>query len=181
MNITPDNVIIVNGRTIKMTPEIVAKLKYEGIIPKYASPFDRVEEGDTYYGFSMSINEPCGFPENKDMYDDKMFDQANYFNNEDFAVMIGLRYRLWRELLKFSYDTDTHMTLRDMEPKNRIGMITPGYVIKYNPQEHEFEAANVALPGICDVVFVDLAAAEEAIEKVVKPFVKQHPKVLMDF
>lgn len=180
MNITPDNCIIVNGRTIKMTPEIVEKLKQEGIIPKYASPFERVKEGDTYWGFGGGINLVTEYTEHKDVFDDQKYRTLNYFNDKDFAVMIGLRNRLWRELLKFSYDTDTHMSLKDMEPKYQDGLIGTAYIIIYNPANKKFVAVNAELPGICDVTFTTLDAAEEAIEKVVKPFIEEHPEMMKD-
>lgn len=180
MNNTSDNCIIVNGRTIEITPEVVEKLKREGIIPKHASPFERVPEDDSYWGFCGNLDVPVECVENRDIFDDHKYTTLNYFNNEDFAVMIGLRNRLWRELLKFSYDTNTHMMLKDMEPEHRRGLITPAYVVKYNPDTQDFEAVNVALPGICDVTFTILDAAEEAIEKVVKPFVEKHPEMMKD-
>lgn len=180
MNNTPDNVIIVNGRTIKITPETVEKLKQEGIIPKHASPFERVKEGDTYWGFGGGINLVNEYSEHKDVFDDQKYKTLNYFNDKDFAVMIGLRFRLWRELLKFSYDTDTHMSLKDMEPEHQRGLITPAYIVKYSPDKQDFDAVNVALPGICDVTFTTRDAAEEAIEKVVKPFVEKHPEMMKD-
>lgn len=180
MNITPDNCIIANGCMIEITPEIVEKLKREGIIPKHASPFERVKEDDIYWAFSGNCERPFEHTENNDMFDDQKYETLNYFNNEDFAVMIGLRFRLWRELLKFSYDTNTHMMLKDMEPEHQRGLITPAYVVKYNPDTRDFEAVNAELPGICDVTFTTLDAAEEAIEKVVKPFIEEHPEMMKD-
>lgn len=176
----PDNCIIANGCMIEITPEIVEKLKQEGIIPKYASPFERVKEGDIYWAFSGNCERPFEHTENNDMFDDQKYETLNYFNNEDFAVMIGLRFRLWRELLKFSYDISAHMMLKDMEPEHHLGLITPAYVVKYNPDTQDFEPVNVALPGICDVTFTTLDAAEEAIKKVVKPFVEKHPEMMKD-
>ena len=180
MNNTPENAIIINGRTIEITPEIAEKLKREGIIPKCPSPFNRVDEGETYWSFSCSFNRPVEHIEENDTFDDNKYETLNYFNDKDFAVMIGLRFRLWHELLKFSYDIGAHMMLSDMEPKQRRGLIVPAYVIKYNPDTKDFEPVNVALPGICDVTFTTLDAAEEALEKVVKPFVEQHPEMMKD-
>lgn len=180
MNNTPDNCIIVNGRTIKMTPEIVEKLKRDGIIPKHASPFERVEEDDIYWAFSGNCERPFEHTENNDTLDDLKYETLNYFNNEDFAVMIGLRFRLWRELLKFSYDTNTHMSLKDMEPKYQGDWIGMAYVVKYIPDEKDFIVSGLARPGICDVTFTTREAAEEAIEKVVKPFIEEHPEMMKD-
>lgn len=180
MNNTPDNCIIVNGRTIEITPEVVEKLKQEGIIPKHASPFERVPEDESYWAFSGNFEKPFEHTENNDMFDDQKYETLNYFNDKDFAVMIGLRFRLWRELLKFSYDTDTHMSLKDMEPKYQDGLIGTAYIIIYNPANKKFVAVNAELPGICDVTFTTLNAAEEAIEKVVKPFIEEHPEMMKD-
>lgn len=175
-----DNCIIVNGRTIEMTPEILEKLKREGIIPKCPSSFNRVDEGETYWSFSCNFNTPTEHIEENDPFDNNKYETLNYFNDKDFAVMFGLRFRLWRELLKFSYDTDTHMTLKDMEPEHQRSLITPAYVVKYNPDTKDFDTVNVVLPGICDVTFTTYDAAEEAMEKVVKPFVEQHPEMMKD-
>lgn len=180
MNNTPDNCIIVNGRTIKMTPEIVEKLKQEGIIPKYTSPFERVPEDESYWGFCGNIDVPVECVENRDIFDDHKYTTLNYFNDKDFAVMIGLRFRLWRELLKFSYDTNTHMSLKDMEPKYQGDWIGMAYVVKYIPDEKDFIVSGLARPGICDVTFTTREAAKEAIEKVVKPFVEKHPEMMKD-
>lgn len=175
-----DNCIIVNGRMIEITPEVVEKLKQEGIIPKCASPFERVKEGDIYWAFSGNCERPFEHTENNDMFDDQKYETLNYFNDKDFAVMIGLRFRLWRELLKFSYDTDTHMSLKDMEPKDECDLIIPAFVVKYSPEDKNFEAVSIVPPGICDVTFATREAAEEAIEKVVKPFVEKHPEMMKD-
>lgn len=176
----PDNCIIVNGCTIEITPEIVEKLKQEGIIPKCPSPFNRVDEGDTYWAFSCNFNMPTEHIEENDTFDGNKYTTLNYFNDKDFAVMIGFRFRLWRELLKFSYDIGAHMMLKDMEPEHERDSIIPAFVIKYNPDTKDFEPVNVSLPGICDVTFTTLDAAEKAIEKVVKPFIEKHPEMMKD-
>lgn len=180
MNNTPDNCIIVNGRAIEITPEIVEKLKQEGIIPNHASPFERVPENKQYWGLTSKLDMPVGYIENNDIFDDTNYKTLNYFNDKDFAIMIGLRFRLWRELLKFSYDTGAHMSLKDMKPKYQSGLIATAYIIIYNPATQDFVAVNAELPGICDVTFTTLDAAKEAIEKVVKPFIEEHPEMMKD-
>lgn len=164
-----ENYIVINGKKMDLTEEQLKQLRIE--VRK--NPFGRVSNTEDYY----YINSNDCVTRTFDTYsrlDTALHDHGNYFNGEAFAEQVALRQLLNRKLLKFSYDTDTHMTFAEMKSTN-CGHINPAYVIKYNPKEKDFTVLVVHRPGICDVTFSTLEAAEEAIEKVVKPFCQAAP------
>lgn len=170
-----ENYLVINGKKTELTKE---QLKQLGIEVR-KNPFKRVKEHGSYYRITEYGN-VANLVETGDSLDYRLYENVNYFNDESFANQVALRQLLYRKLLKFSYDADTHMTFAEMKSTN-CGHINPAYVIKYNPKEKDFTVLVVHRPGICDVTFSTLEAAEEAIKKVVQPFVKRHPAMLKDF
>lgn len=41
------------------------------------------------------------------MVDEDMYNNTNYFNDEDFTNQVMLHQKLYRKLLKYAYDNDT--------------------------------------------------------------------------
>lgn len=159
-----ENYIVINGKKAELTEEQLKKL---GIDPKRRNPFDRVEVGEIYFiitGYS-SVNDY------KDMDDgeDKIFhENANYFNDEDFANQLLLHELLNRKLLKYAYDNEAEDVDWDGERKH--------YFIYRQVVGRCFDVSNVINFKRQEVYFSKREIAKQAIVDVVKPFMAKHPE-----
>lgn len=105
-----ENYIILNGKRTELTDE---QLKLLGI-ERPSNPFERVDKLELYYYISGRDDICCmwdGFATEDKLH----FDNANYFNDEDFANRVMLHQQLYRKLLKYSYDNDAEVTEEDLK------------------------------------------------------------------
>lgn len=157
-----DNYAVINGKRIELTDEQVKAL---GIERK--NPFERVAKEEMYC-FIDALDEVHWFSDDMDQCDDESFECSNYFNDEDFAKQVALHQRLYRKLLKFSYDNG----LEDNQTWNKVNC---HYYIGYNINEDRFYVDSKVAFKHNDVWFCSRDSAKRAIEEVVKPFMKEHP------
>lgn len=176
-----ENKITINGKTFeldKMSPEFRHMLAELGVIhEEKRSPFERAELGGTYWSFTRHINEPTELPEFEDSFDNRAFEEANYFTDKEFAKKLALKFELWRRLLRYAYNNKVYMPIKDIAVDALCNM---AWVARYNPEEKKFTSWIVCEPGLCEVPFTSQAVANAAIEKVINPFVEQHPEILED-
>lgn len=85
-----------------------------------------------------------------------------------FGKQVGLHEYLQRKLLKFAYENG----YEDSEPWDDE---TAHYSIYYDTVINSFEVAPIIGNKYFEVYFSCEEGAEQAIEKVVKPFMKEHP------
>ena len=153
------NYIVINGKKMKLTEE---QLKLLGL--KINNPFMRVTENDKYFaiegdGVIAAYKDTCGF-------DDRRYENANYFNDESFAKQVALHQLLYRKLLKFAYENECE----DTQPWDGD---TLHWYIEYDYEAHGF-FCNRCYRKTFGVYFSTEECANRAIEEVIKPFMKEH-------
>lgn len=164
--------LTVNGRSIVLTKDIIDEL-LEVINKKMSevveNPFARAPYGKQYYYI-----DDCGrvddIVEAAQEMDDKYYSNVNYFQNKSTAWQVVLCQLLNRKLLKFTYDNNCVDTVE-------WGDSNVHWFIYYNCDAKEYQAAGTAVVHqFSTVYFSTKEAAEQAIDEVVKPFMKEHPE-----
>ena len=160
-----DNYIMLNGKKIPLTDEQVKLIQAD--VPE-KSPFDRADEGETYYFVDYQFDVERS-NESKTPVDDYTYSSANYCTDKDImkqhALHMLLNNLLWRYSMTHGGDKiDWH----DMcEAKYRIF-----YDCKVNNFQVDYSSAT---RNIGAVYFTVPKIAEAAIEEIVKPFIAEHP------
>lgn len=156
--------LTIDGKEVQLTDE---QLKMLGIETR-KNPFDRVDDGGSYY-FIDSFDEVICVTDDANHYDDMSFKCANYFNDEAFAKQVVLHQLLYRKLLKYAYDNE-------FEDEEWNGTKMHAYII-YNFTRNDYDirwTRNEKEPGT--VYFKTPTMATAALNEVVMPFVKEHPE-----
>ena len=161
-----DNYIVINGKKAELTEEQLKKL---GIKVEKEIPFaKRINNGSYYYISARGIIE--SETEEGDCIDTCLYDNANYFNDEDFAEQVALHQLLYRKLLKYAY---THDDFAD----DWTDLNSPKYFISESINKNTFSVNwNYTTKHGFDVYFTSEEVAEQAIMYVVIPFMKEHPE-----
>lgn len=158
-----DNYIVINGKRTELTDE---QLKALGIEVR-KNPFERVEPGDDYY-YVSSNNDVGVYTDSSEGMDNRLYAVSNYFNEKKFANQVAIHQRLYRKLLKFSYDNDC-------EDKEWNGT-NDHWLILYYPLNDDFVIANVQCVKEYTVYFSTEEGASRAINEIVRPFMKEYPE-----
>lgn len=77
------------------------KMDFEEI-KEMKNPYTRVDYKDWYYAIERA-GSVTSLADNSD-YDDRMFNNANYFNNKEYAEYINFKETLMRRLDKFAWE-----------------------------------------------------------------------------
>ena len=159
-----ENYIVIGGKKAELTEE---QLKALGIEPKRKNPFDRVGLGERFFIIS-SFNGVSDYKDTDSEEDNIFHENANYFNDEDFANQVLLHELLNRKLLKYAYDNEAEDCEWD------------GY------REHYYIWINMRIKGYGTgidverkdqkIYFSKREVAEQAFKDVVKPFIEKHPE-----
>lgn len=129
------------------------------------NPFDRVNNNERYCFIDSNdeIHQEC---ESNDSFDDELYERSNYFNNKDFAKQVMLHQLLYRRLLKFKLERESQKTkISNMSYFVNLDKTNILYV----------EEVFTANRGCNGVHFNEPSTAELALNKVVKPFLKEYP------
>ena len=156
--------LTIDGEEVQLTYE---QLRMLGIIEKEKRPFERTYYGCSYFCIS-SFGDVDSYCDYNDCTADAYFKAVNYFSTQPFANQVALHQLLYRKLLKFSYENKC----ADVEWNGRNNH----WCIYYNPDDLKYCVAGFVSHKFDSVWFSSEDAAERAIEEVVKPFVKEHPK-----
>lgn len=131
------------------------------------NPFNsELKSGDNYFIVDEGVKTSCYEP----ITGKHRLNSANSFNDKDFAKQVYLHELLNRKLLKYAYDNEAEDCSEwDCENlhyhiifSNRIDKFFVGY-------DDSNKYSNI-------VYFSNSEVAEQAIEDVVKPFIKEHPE-----
>lgn len=162
-----ENYIVINGKKAELTEE---QLKQLGIEIK-ENPFDRTKKNELYYFIDM-VDRITKAPEWDDKIDSICYDNANYFNNKDFANQVMLHQQLYRKLLKYAYDNDAEVTKEDWQTDS-----TKKYAVKYVHFDGTFRIYSAyQIKDLGVVYFKDEDTAINSLEDVIHPFMKKHPE-----
>lgn len=158
-----ENYIVINGKKVKLTEE---QLKTLGIELKRKNPFDRVEVGERYF-IITGYNSVSDYKDMDNEAENIFHENANYFNDEDFANQVLLHELLNRRLLKYAYDNEAEDGEWDGDREHHY--ISMGALTK---------TLDIGTDIRCKgnkIYFSKQEIAYSAIEDVVKPFMAKHP------
>lgn len=158
--------LMLNGKRIDLTPEQLATL---GIETPKKSPFERQKAGNDYY-FITDDGHIYPAIEGETEDDDDLFAVANYCTDESIMEQRALHEILNRRLWRYSMEHDgDKIKWADRRFK---------YSIYMSHFENKACTCGTAIAGqvIGAPYFFTLAAAEAAIEEIVKPFMEEHPE-----
>lgn len=165
---TMNNYIVINGKKAELTEEQLKQLGIE-VEEKRNSPFDRVSGSENYYFISAEDNIDItseAYIEVDQLY----FDNANYFNDKDFANQVMLHQQLYRKLLKYAYDHEAE----DVE-WDKVG-VNPHYYIYFDSAKGHFIVGENHHCRSQNVYFSSENVAKQAIEDIIKPFMMEYPE-----
>ena len=158
-----DNYAVINGKKIELTEKQIKALGFE--VRK--NPFLKVAVDNMYY-FISHFGDIDRYRQAKDLEDDMLFNNINYFNEKAFAEQVALHQLLYRKLLKYAYDNE-------FEDEEWDGTKMHAYII-YNFTRKNYDirwTRNDKEPGT--VYFKTPTQATAAFNEVVMPFIKEHP------
>ena len=159
------NYICINGKKAELTEE---QLKALGIELPKASPFERVKEDEIFY-YIVSTGEIGTTRECLNGFDTKCFIAANYCTDKAMMEQRVLHETLNRLLWRYSmeHDGDKIDWSYTQQKKHYIfcDVDTNRFYV-----DHSWSCC-----GISRVYFYSQSIAENAIEEIIKPFMKAHP------
>lgn len=202
---TMDNYIMINGKKIELTEEQLnylcmfnrfAQMAKEQfgltITPKeftnetfetlfgFGVDFSDCSKRNNPFNSKFNIHENYHYIDNvngvlQTCFDDREIDRdfinsANSFNDEDFADQVYLHELLNRKLLKYAYDNNAEDCEWSWNGKQH-------YYIFFDYSEQVFAIAHTIICKNQGVInFSKEEVARQAIEDVLKPFIKEHPE-----
>lgn len=156
--------LIVNGKEVQLTEEQIKAINFT-LKGTHQNPFERV---NSEYYFINETGKVDSCVDDRDSFDDSLYVESNYFNDEQFANQIALHQLLYRKLLKFSYEN----TCTDVEWNGT----NDHWCIYYDPDDIKYCVAGFGSHKFDGVWFSSEEGAERAIKEVVEPFMKEHPE-----
>lgn len=167
-----ENYIMINGKKIVLTEEQVAQLRNTDSDSHVQSRFNPCDRTKGSYWYCMADRKSpisVEISDNLDMFDNEMYDNnANYFNDEGFAMYVALNQLLYRKLLQYAYNND----LVDDKPWD--GSTPHAFIAQYI--SGHFEPGYIwTTKSPCTVYFKNGDAAKMALKNVVQPFIVEHP------
>ena len=160
-----DNYIMLNGKKIPLTDEQVKLIQSD--VPE-KSPFDRADEGETYYYFNHSFD-VYDTAEDRLIHDDDNYRCANYCTDENIMKQHALHMLLNNLLWRYSM---TH-------GGDKIDWYSDStkVFIYYNANTDSFRTSECYFVKYFGAVpFVNSKTADTAIDEVVNPFIEEHPE-----
>nr|DAG27851.1 MAG TPA: hypothetical protein [Caudoviricetes sp.] len=161
-----DNYIVINGKKAEITEEQLKALGIEDGLER-KSPFGKIADNGYYY---ITNTDVINFTQNIDtIIDEDMYNSVNYFNDEDFANQVMLHQKLYRKLLKYAYDNDAISDWANLYGKK--------YFITKSIRDNKLDVGwAITFKHNCVVYFNSEEVTKQAIEDVVKPFMKKYPE-----
>lgn len=160
-----ENYIMLNGKKIPLTDEQIKLIQSD--VPE-KSPFDRADEGKTYYfvDYQFDVERSNEF---KTPVDDYTYSSANYCTDKNImeqrALHMLLNNLLWRYSMTHGGDSIDWDDVSESK-----------FIIYYNVAADEFRCSEYSLLKYFGAVpFDSEETAKAAIEEIVKPFIAEHP------
>ncbi len=164
---TMDNYIVINGKKAELTKEQLKALGIE-IENKRNNPFnDKLKDQEEYFVITAE-DVRTSLYDHITITDIQRLNNANSFNDKDFAKQVYLHELLNRKLLKCAWDNEAEDC--EWDEKNEH------YYIYLNAKDKVFAVNTAYIHKESTVYFSNMNIAEQAIENVVKPFIEEHPE-----
>ncbi len=164
--------LTIDGRSIVLTKDITDELLAalnKKMSEAVKNPFARAPHGKQYY-YIDDYGRVDDTTEVGHEMDDKYYSNVNYFQNRSTAWQVALCQLLNRKLLKFTYDNNCVDTVE-------WGYGNIHWFIYYNCDAKEYQAAiTPVVHQFSTVYFSTKEGAEQAIDEVVRPFMKEYPE-----
>ena len=160
-----ENYIMLNGKKIPLTDDQIKLIQSD--LPE-KSPFDRADEGETYYfvDYQFDVERSNEF---KTPVDDYTYSSANYCTDKDVMKQHALHMLLNNLLWRYSMTHGGDSIDWDVASESKS-------IICYNAAADEFRCSEYSILKYFGVVpFVSEETAEAAIDEIVKPFIAEHP------
>lgn len=165
-----ENYIVINGKKSELTKEQLEKLGIKPETSKHEKMFARRDYNGSYFYINRSGTTDLSI-EIKTQEDDKLFDCANYCTDRDVLRQRALHETLNRLLWRASViagELDNEWDGNGYGHKH--------WHIEMDTNNEEFDVDFFESIKYCaDVFFPTRKSAEDAIENIVKPFMKEHP------
>lgn len=165
-----ENYIVINGKKTELTEEQLKALGIE-VEKKRNNPFNSEFKKFKEKYYFTNIVDGVSSTLFDDKFDENFIAAANSFNDKDFANQVYLHELLNRKLLKYAYDTNT-INRSEWNGNNEHFAITKNNSGFYDVLVWRLEKM------INTVYFCSEEAAQDAINKVIKPFKKEHPEFI---
>ncbi len=170
-----ENYIVINGKKTELTEEQLKQLGIE-VEKKRNNPFNsKLECEDKYYYIrddgiisKESYIESCD--EEDEYYIKKYINIVNSFNDKNFAQQVYLHELLNRKLLKYAWDNEAEDCEWGKDGTN------PHYYIYFDSTKGHFVVEAHHFCHSQNIYFSSEKVAKQAIEDVVKPFMKEYPE-----
>lgn len=162
-----DNYIVINGKKAELTEEQLKQLGIN-IEEKKETPFTR--HPDKLYWSISAMNVITSQNDYNDDFDNVVYNNVNYFNDYKFARQVALHQLLYRKLLKYACENNAFAN--DWSDLNSVKYL----ISKHTGSNKIVVDFTYALKHSNVVYFTDEKVAKQAIENVVKPFMKEHPE-----
>lgn len=161
-----ENYIVINGKKAELTDEQLKQLGINVEVKK-ETPFAR--HSDETYWFIKATNTIASLHDYNRDFDNALYNNVNHFNDYNIAEQVALHQLLYRKLLKYAYENDAVVNdWNDLDSKK--------YLIVKSIDDNKFHIDwNHRIKHVCSIYFNTKEVAEQAIENVVKPFMKEHP------
>ena len=166
-----ENYIVINGKKTELTEEQLKQLGIE-TEKKRNNPFNsKIECVDNFYYIRDDgmINkeiyiESCD--EEDEEYMKKYINIVNSFSDKAFANQVYLHELLNRKLLKYAYDNEAEDCEWDT--------LKMHYYVYFDVSDNMFKISVSDSIKYQNIYFSDAVVAKQAIEDVIKPFIKEH-------
>lgn len=157
--------LTIDGKKIELTGDFSDNLLKA--MPIVSNPCARAPINQTYYVPGCK-GDVVSMTEQGDYVDDDFYNTAMYYNQLDTAKQVALHTLLYRQLLKFAYDNNY---LR----KTPWIVDEPHYEIIFNHTTGDVAIDSCyTVEPFGNISFCSYDAAKQAIEKVVRPFMKEY-------
>ena len=160
-----ENYIMLDGKKIPLTDEQIKLIQSD--LPE-KSPFDRADEGETYYfvDYQFDVERSNEF---KTPVDDYTYSSANYCTDKDVMKQHSLHMKLNNLLWRYSMTHGGDSIDWDDDGETKFFIFYCATMDKFSCAEY------CTLKYFGAVPFADIETAEAAIEEIVKPFIAEHP------
>lgn len=163
-----ENYIMLEGNKIPLTDEQVKMLRYSKKPEKIEnSPFEKVDSNSTYFYI-----DDCGIvDEDFNCYPDDKYRHkvANYCTDKSLMMQRALHETLNRLLWRFSMENG--------EGENSFDCNNAHYGIYWSYDHKSFDiCCSRTIKSSDSVYFPTKELANQAIDKIIKPFMKEHPE-----